>query len=130
MLFPVESIEDAVDQMTLSNYARITKEGDVSNMMESVRSVMNRFPYDYKHEYKRFFLRHFPNELFHEFILVIEFGKAVHQYQEKKLLFFDVFNFIFRDYYLLATALSRPFLQIFIKFIRSRDTINTPNPGF
>ncbi|KII61926.1 hypothetical protein RF11_07534 [Thelohanellus kitauei] len=97
-------------------------------MMKSVRSFINHFSQEYRPEYKRVFLKHFPKAIFHEFILVIEIGTNVHAYQEKKMLFFDIFNFIFRDHYMLVSKNNEPFIKILIKFIKNRDLIMDPNP--
>ncbi|KII66666.1 hypothetical protein RF11_12694 [Thelohanellus kitauei] len=97
-----------------------------TSQMLSVRIFITHFSNMYDSKARHLFINHFPKKLFEEFYLISEERTKVNKYPEKKILFFDVFIFIFRkrDVKLLSNTKAISFVVLFLKFIKTRDSVS------
>ncbi|KII69866.1 hypothetical protein RF11_02796 [Thelohanellus kitauei] len=94
---------------------------DLLIQIEIVRNFISRFSRQNDEEADLLFIEKFPAELFEEFNSMKEDETNRMEYQKKKTLFMEVFNFIFRGVKLSNHSKATTFIEIFLKFLKDRD---------
>ncbi|KII63687.1 hypothetical protein RF11_06223 [Thelohanellus kitauei] len=98
-----------------------TQPRPLSVQMEDVRKIISHFKDDIDVSVYERFVKHFPRELHEEFRRVSEADANEEGYKEKKQLFFEVFEFIFSKDYLIYNTKAIKFIEIMLKFIKTKD---------
>ncbi|KII68846.1 hypothetical protein RF11_03051 [Thelohanellus kitauei] len=111
-------------------YIGSTYMGNTFTQMEAVRKFISQFFPQSLSETDYLFINHFPMELYGEFFWMSEGGTRIHLYEEKKILIFDVFTFIFRNASLVTNRKAKSFIVLILKLIKICDGIPDfdPNP--
>ncbi|KII71337.1 hypothetical protein RF11_05247 [Thelohanellus kitauei] len=111
------NVDHRWNQEYLYDYISGAKSKDLSVQMEAVSIFISNFSYQHYPQADRLFVKHFPNELFDEFHAMCELQGQVDRVEEKKILFVNVFTFIFRNTNLLKHPKSESMVKLFLKFI-------------
>ncbi|KII62574.1 hypothetical protein RF11_05204 [Thelohanellus kitauei] len=114
----------------IEDYIFIKRTQDVSAQIEAVRNFISYSSCNQNRKEERLFIENFPTELKIEFSRMGEEGTNLDGYHEKKKLFFDVFNFTFRNRRSVLTVQSKEFAEIFLKIIKTHkyDSALDPSP--
>ncbi|KII74507.1 hypothetical protein RF11_10583 [Thelohanellus kitauei] len=112
------SLEDK--QTALAAYIKYTKCSCLNMQIEAIKNVMCFFSSLSFANADIIFIQHFPTDVYGEFEKMSEGETNVDHYQQKKILFFNVFNFIFRNGNLSSNSRAKSFIKLFLKFIKIR----------
>ncbi|KII61829.1 hypothetical protein RF11_10098 [Thelohanellus kitauei] len=100
----------------------------LATQMSAVRSFISHFYNHRDSQVDQLFIERFPERLFEEFKRMSESGMKIDRFREKKILFFDVFTFIFRDINFLRDPKLKLFVLIFLEIIKTRESNCLFNP--
>ncbi|KII65280.1 hypothetical protein RF11_02700 [Thelohanellus kitauei] len=115
------------NQRACEDYIRNTHSNDSSTQMEEVRHFISHFVTQNDPEVDLLFIQFFPIELYGEFFYMSEGQTNIDRYQEKIILFFDVFTFIYRNPNLVTDSKAKCFILRFLKLIQTCDPITDYN---
>ncbi|KII60856.1 hypothetical protein RF11_00609 [Thelohanellus kitauei] len=107
----------------LRKYIEKAKSTELFTQMKAVGKMIFYFTPQHYPQADYLFMDCFPNQLYEVFISMIELGMSVDGYQQKKLIFMDVFIFIFRNTSLLENHKAKSFVPLFAKFIKMNGPI-------
>ncbi|KII65122.1 hypothetical protein RF11_07472 [Thelohanellus kitauei] len=116
-----ENYANTENEKALQDFFSKIQFGNMSMKMQAVRKLIHHFRLQDDPEVDFIFVHDFPNELFEEFQSIKTEGSGVKGYHEKKILFFDVFTFIFRSRNLLMDIKTQPYIYLFLEFIKNYD---------
>ncbi|KII74950.1 hypothetical protein RF11_01252 [Thelohanellus kitauei] len=108
-------------QQALDSYINHSQCTSIEIQMEAIKNAIWILWHQYNLKADREFIENFPNEVYEEFQNMSDGETNVYLYQEKKILFFDVFTFIFRNNNLLSDSKAKSFIELFLKFIKTRN---------
>ncbi|KII64810.1 hypothetical protein RF11_09772 [Thelohanellus kitauei] len=93
----------------------------LSIQMDAVKNVISHFWNQIDQEFDNIFIQNFPKELFDELDYISVSAAKDEIDLQKKVLFFEIFIFIFRNKDLIHDPRTRSFVELFLKFIKIRD---------
>ncbi|KII71334.1 hypothetical protein RF11_05244 [Thelohanellus kitauei] len=111
------NVDNRENQRKLHEYISDTKSRDLSVQMQAVKIFMPHFSPQHNPQADRLFVKYFPDELLDQFHAMLYCKGHVDIFGEKKILFVDVFTFIFRNTNLLKYRKSESMAMHFLKFI-------------
>ncbi|KII74918.1 hypothetical protein RF11_07430 [Thelohanellus kitauei] len=128
MSYPNTDVAIEADQTAIDRYTNIDPLSDVSIQMEAVRRFISWFKNKNNPKVDGIFIDRFPKKLYKEFVRIKDDGNTVEGYSEKRILFFDVFTYIFRNDHMIWESEAQPFINLFLRLIQTRDDISAYNP--
>ncbi|KII61983.1 hypothetical protein RF11_14140 [Thelohanellus kitauei] len=123
----LNNIDSEANKQAVEQYMASTQSHNLVVQMEGVRNFKSHLTHQFYSEDHRLLIQHFPNSLYDELQMVSEVGLSAKGYHELKVLFFEVFTFIFRYTKLVTHPKSTPFLELFLKFIKISDPVFSLN---
>ncbi|KII73491.1 hypothetical protein RF11_13757 [Thelohanellus kitauei] len=115
--------------MALDFYILKSQMNNIYYQMEAIRCAIYYFLPQCHIRADLIFIQHFSHDVYKELQRMSEGDTNVERYQDKKMLFFDIFTFIFRNHHLVSNLKAISFLQMFLKFIKTRDPGEVYNPS-
>ncbi|KII63632.1 hypothetical protein RF11_10723 [Thelohanellus kitauei] len=105
----------------MENYISDTQSSDVGLQMNAIKNFISLFSHQDDYTADHLFITKFPNNLFEECQRMSEGQTNVYKYKEKKILFFDVLTYIFRNRFMIMNTKAHSFAAFFIGLIKIRD---------
>ncbi|KII63143.1 hypothetical protein RF11_11628 [Thelohanellus kitauei] len=106
------------NKQVLEDYFKLSQCSDISTQMYVVRTVISHFTPQYDVEADTLFIQYFPRELYDELERIGENGPHVDEYLEKKTLFFNIFDFIFRNLNMINEIKAVRYILLLLKFLK------------
>ncbi|KII62687.1 hypothetical protein RF11_16461 [Thelohanellus kitauei] len=102
-------------------YIRDSQSTSIQIQMEAIKNAIRFFSHQSNLSIDCKFIENFPKNIYEEFERMSEGETDIAGCQEKKILFFDVFTFIFRNRNLVSDFRAQPFIHLLLKYIKIRN---------
>ncbi|KII69756.1 hypothetical protein RF11_16301 [Thelohanellus kitauei] len=105
----------------IKDYKNNSKSSSLHIQIEAIKTAIRIFSPHYKIDADTAFIKHFPTNVHKEFKRMVNSTTIVNEYNEMKILFFDVFIFLFRNNLLIDHIKAKPFIELFLQFIKIKN---------
>ncbi|KII65529.1 hypothetical protein RF11_10732 [Thelohanellus kitauei] len=119
---PQQNEDDEANERDIRNFLNVKPSDNFTEQMCAVKNWMSRFSHENNISFDLLFINNFPTLLYDEFSRISNGETDVENYQDKKILLFEVFTFIFRNKNAkFDDPKAQSFVRFFLTFIKTHD---------